>query len=162
MHIHNWELRMTIENVIINLFFMRKNIPFCDYHTINLSHANVVMWKYSRGRLGGRNDFLFLFSCISTLPARYIRRTRMACAMTLSVWVAGGLWVIHIVNLKCLTRFLHSPSKVSICGPHGPAAGLSHAPSAQAAQARGFSRNPSPAGSTRHSSPLSSELLPFR
>ena len=55
-----------------------------------------------------------------------------------------------------LTRFLYSPSRGSICGPHGPAAGLSHAPSAQAAQARCSSHNPSPAGSAGR--PFSSSL----
>ncbi|XP_042353415.1 EMILIN-2 [Plectropomus leopardus] len=50
------------------------------------------------------------------------------------------------------------PHEGSICGPHGPAAGLSHDPSAQAAQARCPSHNPSPAGLA---SQLSSELLPL-
>lgn len=83
--------------------------------------------------------------------------------MTLSRCTRCSRLVSHPqVHLKFLTRFLHTPSRGSICGPRGPAAGLSHAPSAQAAQTRCSRHNPSPAGSARQPTPRSSELLPLR
>lgn len=91
-------------------------------------------------------------SCISRWPVSCIMMTVMVCLLT---WVYRCLgFVTHpqLLSKKCLTRFLHSPSNGSICEPHGPAAGLSHAPSAQAAQARGSSHNPSPAGSAKQPS----------
>lgn len=67
------------------------------------------------------------------------------------------------VHLRSLTRFLFYPSRGSICGPHGPVAGLSHAPSAQAAWAQCTSRYPSPASSATLaiSSSHFYELQPF-
>lgn len=111
------------------------------YHTINPSYHV----RYIPERVRSSNDFRFLLSrIISAKPASYITKPWMPCLMTLSAWGAEDLWIIRVVHLKCLTKFLHSLSKGSICGPHGPAAGLSHAPSTQAAQARGSSHNPSP------------------
>ena len=59
------------------------------------------------------------------------------------------------VHLKCLTTFPHSPSRGSICGPLGPTAGLSHAPSARAAQARSSGHDPAPASPVGQPSPPS-------
>lgn len=59
------------------------------------------------------------------------------------LWTVEGSWVRHVIHLRCLTRFLCSSSECSICEPHRPVPGLSHAPSSPAAQARGSRRAPS-------------------
>lgn len=87
------------------------------------------------------DGFHFLLLCIGAWHA-FSCKGRSEGLMTL--WTVERLCVIHAVHLRCLTRFLRSTSKSSICEPHRPVPGLSHAPSSPAAQAHGSSCNPPP------------------